>query len=662
MSAEKISSEEVPGKFTEWLLAMGCPADKVPSVENIGEMCRGQYYMVWRSLMEQVDAKDVVRRKRLQVFCDDIRRCKKKNVFNECETNTLMPEQLLLWKQQAELRQKVKDATDGVSLARRDLDQLMDKNCSKSSRLQSLRLGPSASATIEVFTPVAQRNQARNKAENAARRAYFLQGLAEELRGKTEALQETQDIADSLCSTDDGGDIQSKLDRCLSWPGRAAAAPAPPSNTTASSAGATNGDADFEELVCQLVRGGGAALCSQLCSRRGALLRGLAGAGSPGGQRHKLTPQSVLAHTAALHCTLSLEATKHKIHLKQTKNRLLSTVTELNNYLSGEACELLVLRCEVAHASARVSSLRSSLQDLTSGSGVFHTHAHSCPPPATSLAKQDAAIESKKEELKRVMTSLAGTERKIQSVRECLTAVFTALHNNAPLTNAQYRGVQLDLPSESISSLRQFYDGRCESRPKLDVSLELEVSDGSITDNIDYNNPRFVDELRLYLKNFKLENNRQLVLESGEKVWIFETVQASMDRLRASWLAAEQSCRLLAAAAALPRHVRGLLRHVRSRTRLEDDVRPMGAEQTPKEIDIQSQVEEEAQIIDKTKKRLRECVQDLQRTAKTFTLGQENLRFWSENQAKKYILPSRKLNGMTYTDYEIYYLENCMSI
>lgn len=35
MSAEKISSDEVPLKFTNWLLAMGCPAEKVPSIDRI---------------------------------------------------------------------------------------------------------------------------------------------------------------------------------------------------------------------------------------------------------------------------------------------------------------------------------------------------------------------------------------------------------------------------------------------------------------------------------------------------------------------------------------------------------------------------------------------------------------------------------------------------
>lgn len=46
-------------------------------------MCRGQYYMVWRSLMEHVEPKDTIRQKRLRVFCDDIYKYKRKNAFNK---------------------------------------------------------------------------------------------------------------------------------------------------------------------------------------------------------------------------------------------------------------------------------------------------------------------------------------------------------------------------------------------------------------------------------------------------------------------------------------------------------------------------------------------------------------------------------------------------
>lgn len=35
MNEDKLSSDEVPLKFSEWLLAMGCPAEKVPTADKI---------------------------------------------------------------------------------------------------------------------------------------------------------------------------------------------------------------------------------------------------------------------------------------------------------------------------------------------------------------------------------------------------------------------------------------------------------------------------------------------------------------------------------------------------------------------------------------------------------------------------------------------------
>lgn len=37
MNDEKLSGDKVPHKFAEWLLSMGCPSDKVPSVDKLSE-------------------------------------------------------------------------------------------------------------------------------------------------------------------------------------------------------------------------------------------------------------------------------------------------------------------------------------------------------------------------------------------------------------------------------------------------------------------------------------------------------------------------------------------------------------------------------------------------------------------------------------------------
>uniref|UniRef100_A0A2H1WQ43 SFRICE_014083 n=1 Tax=Spodoptera frugiperda TaxID=7108 RepID=A0A2H1WQ43_SPOFR len=194
MNEEKLSSDKVPQKFAEWLLSMGCPPDKVPTVDKLSEMCRGQYYMVWRSLMEHVEPKEIIRQKRLQVFNDDVQRCRKTNAFCKPDSSTIVPEELTLWKQQTALRERVQDAETRVQQARQELNLLVDK----------------------VSSRLSHRNLARARVAAAQRRAWLLQQLGEELRAKRDSLNEARTIADSLCSFDDCSDVENKLDKLTS--------------------------------------------------------------------------------------------------------------------------------------------------------------------------------------------------------------------------------------------------------------------------------------------------------------------------------------------------------------------------------------------------------------------------------------------------------------
>ncbi|KAH9635636.1 hypothetical protein HF086_007706 [Spodoptera exigua] len=256
MNEEKLSSDKVPQKFAEWLLSMGCPPDRVPTVDKLSEMCRGQYYMVWRSLMEHVEPKEVIRQKRLQVFNNDVQRCQKTNAFCKPDSSTIVPEELTLWKQQTTLRERVQDAETRVQQARQELNQLVDK----------------------VSSRLSHRNLARTRVQGAQRRAWLLQQLAEELRAKRDSLNEARTIADSLCSFEECSD--NKLDKLTARrqnmrpPAALSVSMAPPlaSSSITSNGGDMN---DSEEQISSLMKHGG-ALWPQLCERRAALTDALA--------------------------------------------------------------------------------------------------------------------------------------------------------------------------------------------------------------------------------------------------------------------------------------------------------------------------------------------------------------------------------------------------
>ncbi|XP_053618188.1 uncharacterized protein LOC128679773 [Plodia interpunctella] len=644
MNCEKLSREQVPEKFAEWLLGMGCPPEKVPSIEKISEICRGQYYMVWRSLMEHVEPKDVIRQKRLQVFCDDVQKWQKKSPFNEHDINIIMPEPLALWQQQTELRDQVADMEARVCSSQEKLKQLTDK----------------------ISMKLSQRNTTRDRIEALQRRAWLLQQVTADLRAKKENLEETRTIADSLCCFDEESDVQNKLEKCMSvfrkqMPSSAASTSLLASNPVASSSVvSTNGDHETEEYVTSLVSSRGDALWPLLCERRAAIVSSLSNTHTTNYNDSDTSPQSVLAHTAALHSSLALEAMKNRVHTALTRKRLAAALNDLSKYLSEEACELVVVRCERARAEARARSLRALSARAARRAGAFRAGGCGARGGNGNIAQLDNYIESKRDELKRTLTNLAATEKKILNIRECLIHIFNGFQKDLPVQeNDRFRG-HLEFPPESIMTVRQFYEERRDrKRNRVELSLDLDVSEGcSFNDPTDNNtNPTFIDELRIYLKKFCLENNRKLVLDSGEKIWIFETLRAAVSRLLARWQH-DDIPPLLCVSVCLSHNIRKLLQLAHSKETMEKTLEKIeSGRKLEFDIDLQPKKNEEAQITDKIKKRLHQNMLSLQRTVKTLDLGRESLNFWSDNEMKKYISPNRRYEGKTYKDYEALYIE-----
>ncbi|XP_031768011.2 uncharacterized protein LOC113511227 isoform X2 [Galleria mellonella] len=654
MSSEKLSSDEVPLHFTKWLLTMGCPPDTVPSVEKVAEMCRGQYYMVWRSLMEHVQPKNGIKQKRLQVFCDDVQKWRKKSPFNEQDTNAVMPEELMLWHQQTELRDKVKAAEIKNADTHEKLKQITDK----------------------ITIKMAQRNLSVRRVQDLQRRVWLLQQVAEELKAKKNNLQETKTIADSLCSFDEEVNVSEKLEKCMTLMCQQGQGNPPVSSCSLLSAAnpvacssvvSTQGDnTDTEEHVSSLVKCRGDSLWRLLCERRAAVAAALASATPhvlPRAPPVGTNPQSVLANTAALHCTLGIETMKNRVHIEQTQKRFVAALADLNNYLSSaEEHELAVVRCERAYVSARAACLAGLLRRLAERQEEF---AGASPTPASSaptdrlLPAVDRAIESKREELKRLLVALATTEKKIFNIKDCLFNIFGGFRKDVQIDeNERYKNF-LDFPQESTATLRQFYEARREQRRnKLDLSLNLDVSENCSFTLAADNNPTYTDELRIYMKKFNLEKNRKLVFESGEKIWIFETLQSAVSRLHTKWQGCEIACPLVCPSVTLACNLRQLVDAVHTRGILEVTLRGMeGERKLDSAIDISSRTKEEEQTIDKIKKRLNENLLSLQKTIKTLEIGQENLKFWSENRIKEYLSSNRKCNGRIYKDYECFYIE-----
>ncbi|XP_052743616.1 uncharacterized protein LOC112049100 [Bicyclus anynana] len=650
MSSNKLNSDEVPQKFIEWVLALGCPGEKIPSIEKMTGMCRGQYYMTWRSMMEHVQPKDEIGHKRLSVFLDDVKMCQEKKLLNERGSSSLLPEQLSLWKEQTEIKEKVKEAETRVNNARVTLNELMDK----------------------VSGKVIQRNSSRQRIEDLQRRHWLLTQVSSELQTKIANIEETRTIANSLCSVEkEAHDVKSQLEDCLarlrkSQPSTLPlATPVACSSINSNHANETTSN-DKDQRVLSLVNCRGDALWPHLYDKMSSLYSQLSDAytnhADVGNNRSQTG--SMLAHTAALHATLALEAVKNRVHIRRTQQQLVASIEETNSHISEDAFELLVVRAQRAFCEARVKSLKASLEELTARTGVFHSadDRSDCGVDAQAtlgkIASINKCIVKSREEIKRLTLLFAHTERKIYNIRECLLSVFSALHNNTDVgNNALATGVQLDFPTDSILLLRQFYKKRCErDANNANLSFNLEMSDIS-SDDVSVN-PTFVDELNVYLKKFNLEKNRKLVLDSGEKIWIFETIQALSRRLSAQWASADVTllCPSVRPSRALRRLRDTTQRHALVACAQRNAQRTTDI-QTSIDADITTMTDQEAETMDKMKKSITENRVLLQKVHRNLELCEENLHFWSDHQLKKYISTDRTVGGMTYAQYEASYME-----
>ncbi|XP_061380749.1 uncharacterized protein LOC116775413 [Danaus plexippus] len=634
---DKLSCDKVPQKFSEWLLGMGCPAEKVPSIEKMSQMCRGQYYMVWRSLMEHLEAKDSIREKRLQVFCDDIKMCREKYLFKEHGSNIIVPEELKVWRQQKDIKQQVDEAEYRIAQKIKIQKELQNK----------------------IMCKINQQNHIQQQIKDLQRRNWLLQQVANDLTNKKINLDETKSISDSLCSYVDAGDVKDKLDKCLS---SAVTQQFPLSNAVASSSlvSQEHENAERDENIKILVKCRGDVLWPHLYEKRASLVEKLASENTK--QHHdiianKITPQTILAHTAALHASLSLQAMKNKLQLQHTRERFAAAIDDLNNYISGESCELLVLRCEKARSEARVKSLKSLLTELSEGSGVFSVQGHGDNMEATpkEIASIDKCIVYSRDKLKLLISTLVTTERKINNIKECLVGVFKSFHSDGAVDEV-FRGVLLDFPKEPMPILKQFFTDRCGPLKDDTLSMELEVSDCSYGEAID-SSPRFVDELKIYLKKFNLENNRKLVLDDGEKIWSFETNRVLYSKLINVLSVSDLT--ILYPPLLPGRAFKQLIDDVHEINVLESLIKDFNAKEVSAfNIDIKSIITKEENASDKIKKSLSENSNLLAKINKTLDSSREDLLFWSESNLKRFISDNRSVAGKTYKEYETLYLES----
>ncbi|CAH4023920.1 unnamed protein product [Pieris brassicae] len=614
MNVRKLRSEEVPQEFLKWLLSMGCPADVVPSVDKMPLLCRGQYNMIWKSMMEHISSKNVIRNKQLQVFLDDISKCRKRFPFNEETQSVIEPIQLTLWKQKIEGKKKLLDMETRIAQAHNDLI-IVDKISS-------------------LFT---QKNLLSIKVEDLQRRSWLLQQVFAEFERKKKHLEETRDIAKSLCNINASDDLESKLEKCMGLIKQ---------NLTSRTS------TDSEETLESLVKYRGDILWNNLNEKRASLVRELEMAHNEKREnvvRDVGKVEAAVSHSTRAQCSLALRSMKNRQHIKHAQKQLAANIELLGANMSSESCELLVLNCERACARAKVSALKEMLDDAEHSRGVFSLEEPATDDSRTTrrlVADADGDIERERNDLVKYLTAQEATEHKMSGVETCLTRVFRAFHTNS--AKDLIKDGQFNFPQESVAALHEFFsETRRRETNGRDPSLELDASD-AIMHRIAHS-----DELKTYLRTFSLEKNRKILLKSGEKVWISETLKSSTARLRRQWLL-DDVAPPLCPAAGVKYNLARIIDDVEDVRRLEEVARGLKSGDAPGEggLDIGDRSRADETFEDRLKKRIAENLGVLERTSKNLDIAEENLNFWARNEMKNYISSTRTVDGKSFADYE----------
>ncbi|CAG9124807.1 unnamed protein product [Plutella xylostella] len=287
----------------------------------------------------------------------------------------------------------------------------------------------------QSLTQFTQRSLAQRGLAAARRRAWLLQLAARELGAGREDAQRWREAGERLAPCAGEGDVEMKLDRCLSLLSKQHVSPKagaasvsianvnPIASSSVVSTASEGGDRDqCDEVLSSLFESPAAEVWALLLSRRAAAAAALAAAntaGVPDVGEKGCTPQQLVAHTAALHSSLRLRRARSRLqaaavrarlaaavqgfHAAAVRARLAAAVQGFHNLFNSEACEVLVLQCERARAGARLATLKNLLEDVTKRRGVFAAPESEPKEERQASGKQLAAVDRAIVSIKEVM-------------------------------------------------------------------------------------------------------------------------------------------------------------------------------------------------------------------------------------------------------------------
>lgn len=547
-----MSDKDPHAVLEEWLLNMGYPKDKFPSDDQLKKVCRGsiiRYF--WKDVVKNVKPRKEVGFIKENIFVKSVRQYERIENSSKAKLGQVLPPTpLLLWKQINEsemtlrklrrqnessenevseqlvklktkcanvnrMKQTISNVQREIHLIKETIQQLKD-DVSQSKSLSNIttnipcfkkhmKLKMQQSFELDVLADFLH-SGSFNKQENLLdSQNHSVDNSKGELfisLNNTKGIDQYESLFSANLDEIDAVDVEKLLDGF-----------------------------DVANLYENLMKWINVIISKVLDDKNIAEEIGLVEGDAR--SRNVLPWKESLAQLNLMHCNLMIAGMQYKKNSKQTA--LLFQETLKSKILPAKAnpqtLEILKIKCKYAELSAYVNAFKEFIDNLTSASGIFAGNIKEKDSINTDYGqsivnlKDDIlaihAVHSTKQTL--VHGNILKLSESIDLMKKIRKSVFDTLgHNDFGFTDRnESLNISIFHPNSTMKSvvnknMKNLIDVKhvfCETNANRQTKQDIH----------DVSN-LLVKELKS-LKRFCLHRNRRIVSENGEKLWIDDTIQ-----------------------------------------------------------------------------------------------------------------------------------------
>lgn len=664
----------------EWFLNMGYPKDKFPSDDQLKKVCRGSIFRYfWKDVVKNVKPKSEVGFIKENIFVKSVRQYERIENSSKAKLGQVLPPTpLLLWKQinESEMTlRKLKRQNDSNEMEVSEQLVKLKTKCANVNRMKQTILNVQREIHLvketiqQLKDDVSQSKSLSNITTNIPcfkkhmilkmQQSFEIDVLADFLHSGSFNKQE------SLLDSQNHSIDNSKVDLFASL-----------NNTKRIDQYESLFSANLDEIdavdVEKLLEGFDVAnLYENLMNRRNVIIakvlddknigEEIALVESDARSRNVLPWKESLAQLNLMHCNLMIAGLQNKKTSKQAALLFQGTLKSkiLPAKVSPQTLEILKIKCKYAELSANVNAFKEFIDNITSASGIF---AGNLTEKNNINTDYDQSIMSLKDDILAIHAvhntkqtlvhgNISKLSESINLMKKIRKSVFDTLgHSDFGFTDRnESLNMSIFLPNSTMKSVVN--KGMKNLIDVKHAFCETNVNRQTKQDIHDVCN-LLVKELKS-LKKFGLHRNRRIVLENGEKLWIDDTIHHQTLYYTE---VKENLLKVMNPLKTLPGLVHSYERQFawkKCLTKLSSTIHESNISNPLLKEDFSMFKDENKNPkLDEVLKYSKRCMKPLHIVDSTIADINKTLDFFRNFEPKKYILPSRLVDGKNYLEIE----------